>query len=148
MGTPIKSRRARVKRTREEERRSTQSKMRQARRLIAALKVLIAHDAGHLTPQCMGCGLVINTLEINHLWADKGYVARVMGAYRLALAYWREYWAGAERGWPEHDLRCPDCNRRYRPLPRPASRAEYDAVIASAPLQPSFANAAADENPF
>lgn len=91
----------------------------QARRLKAALLVLIAHDAGHLHPRCFGCGAADKPLEINHLYG-RTYLARGRSAYRRALAYWREYWAGVAADLPELDLRCKACNSAYRPVRRPA----------------------------
>lgn len=94
----------------------------QAARLMRAIHLLITRDAGQIEPFCFGCKAnaadLSEPLEINHLYG-KPYISRERNAYRRALAYWREYWNGIEAGLPELDLRCPDCNKRYRPAPRP-----------------------------
>lgn len=75
--------------------------------------------------RCAGCGCVEGDcyLEINHIYG-RDWKPREVSSYNRWLRYWREAKVGLI------DLRCPDCNQRYRPRRDPPPQQPCPAFAA------------------
>lgn len=71
-----------------------------------------------LGPRCAECGCDLHGIawQVNHIW-QRAWQPNKLCYYRRNLRYLAEALAG------DVNLLCPDCNRRYRPLPRSAKLA-------------------------
>lgn len=67
-----------------------------------------------LGPECAGCGVDLHGVswEFNHLYR-RDWKPRTLSRYRRNKRYLQEAMEGLG------DLRCPECNKAYRPVERP-----------------------------
>lgn len=71
--------------------------------------------------QCEECGATTD-LEPNHIY-QRTWRSRELTHYRRVLRYWKEARAGLL------NCLCKECNRHYRPMPRPPASSGADQLF-------------------